>query len=51
MMAVLYYCRFVCGFVVFSKESKLHRMIARIKVCADKDQKEEEEKIFCGGVD
>jgi hypothetical protein len=22
MMAVLYYCRFVCGFVVFSKESK-----------------------------
>ena len=27
----------------------LHRVIARIKVCADKFQKEEEEKIFCGG--
>jgi hypothetical protein len=27
----------------------LHRMIARIKVCADEFQKEEEEKIFCGG--
>jgi hypothetical protein len=27
----------------------LHRVIARIKVCADEFQKEEEEKIFCGG--